>query len=153
RNTTDIVGKNYYANVEHDFRPDGQAVTDTWDKTDNAACNTCHNPLSAHGGSRQDVKLCVTCHQPQTIDPDTGNTVAFKGLRPKTHRGEDLPSVQAGMPYIIIGNNQSVHDFSDVVFPQDIRNCATCHAAPATQAPNWYTFPGRAACQSCHDDV
>ena len=24
------------------------------------SCNKCHNPLSAHGGSRQDVKLCVT---------------------------------------------------------------------------------------------
>src|SRR4029450_7825148 len=53
RNTVDIVGKNYYANVEHDFRPDKQPVTDTWDKIDNSASNPCHNPLSAHGGSRQ----------------------------------------------------------------------------------------------------
>jgi OmcA/MtrC family decaheme c-type cytochrome len=153
RNTVDIVGKNYYANVEHDFRPDKQPVTDTWDKIDNSACNTCHNPLSAHGGSRQDVKLCATCHQPQTTDPDTGNTVDMKVMIHKIHRGEDLPSVQGGTPYVIIGFNNTPLDFSDVVFPQDIRNCATCHAAPATQASNWYTFPGRAACQSCHDDV
>jgi len=153
RNTVDIVGKNYYANVEHDFRPDGQTVTDTWDKIDNSACNTCHNPLNAHGGSRQDVKLCATCHQPQTTDPDTGNTVDLKVMIHKIHRGEDLPSVLAGTPYVIIGFNNQPVDFSTVAFPQDIRNCATCHAAPATQAPNWYTFPGRAACQSCHDDV
>ena len=153
RDTSDIVGKDYYANVEHDFRPDGQPVVDTWDKIDNGACNTCHNPLAEHGGSRRDVKLCVTCHQPQTIDPDSGNTVDMKVMIHKIHQGADLPSVQAGTPYIIIGNNGSINDFSTVVFPQDIRNCATCHAAPATQAPNWYTFPGRAACQSCHDDV
>jgi len=153
RNTADIVGKNYYANVEHDFRPDGQAVTDTWDKIDNGACNTCHNPLSAHGGSRQDVKLCATCHQPQTSDPDTGNTVDMKVMAHKIHMGANLPSVQAGTPYVIIGFNNTPVDFSDVVFPQDIRNCATCHAPPATQAPNWYTFPGMAACASCHDDV
>ena len=122
RNVTDFIGKNYYDNVEHDFRPDGGSVTETWDKTTNAACNQCHDLLSAHGGSRQDVKLCVTCHQPQTVDPDTGNTVDFKVMVHKIHRGE-LPSVEAGTPYIIIGNSQSVHDFSDVVFPQDIRNC------------------------------
>ena len=44
-------------------------------------------------------------------------------------------------------------DFSEVAFPQDIRNCATCHAAAATQASTWYTYPNRAACASCHDDV
>jgi hypothetical protein len=106
RNTDDIIGKNYYANLEHDFRPDGQAVTDTWDKTTNAACNNCHNTLSAHGGSRQDIKLCVTCHQPQTTDPDTGNTVDFKVMVHKIHRGEDLPSVQAGTPYCDLGKQQ-----------------------------------------------
>ncbi len=153
RNTSDILGKNYYANVEHDFRPDFAPVTETWDMIPNAACNTCHNPLSAHGGSRQDVKLCVTCHSPQTTDPDTGNTVDFKVMIHKIHSGENLPSVQAGTPYVIIGNNSSHHDFSDVLFPQDVRNCTTCHAAPATQASNWFTYPSRAACQSCHDDV
>jgi OmcA/MtrC family decaheme c-type cytochrome len=153
RNMSGIQANNYFANVEKDFRPDALAVTDTWDKIANTACNTCHNPLGAHGGSRKDVKLCVTCHQPQTFDPDTGNTVDFKVMIHKIHRGENLPSVVAGTPYVIIGNNQSVNDFSTVVLPQDIRNCATCHAPPATQAPNWYVFPGRAACASCHDEV
>jgi OmcA/MtrC family decaheme c-type cytochrome len=153
RNMAGIQDINYFANAEKDFRPDALAVTDTWDKMGNAACNTCHNPLSAHGGSRRDVKLCVTCHQPQTVDPDTGRTVDFKVMIHKIHDASNLPSVKAGTPYIIIGNAQSVNDFSTVVFPQDIRNCTTCHAAPATQAPNWYSFPSRAACASCHDDV
>jgi OmcA/MtrC family decaheme c-type cytochrome len=153
RNTDDIIGKNYYDNLEYDFRPDGQPVTDTWDKTTNAACNMCHDVLSAHGGSRQDVKLCVTCHQPQTVDPDTGNTVDMKVMVHKIHMGSSLPSVEAGTPYIIIGHNQSEHNFSDVVFPQDIRNCVRCHTPEATQSNVWYTYPSRAACASCHDDI
>lgn len=147
-----ILDKNYFANAEFDFRPDTQTVTDRWDMIATAACNSCHNPLAAHGGSRQDVKLCVLCHSPQSINPDTGNTVDFKVLIHKIHRGADLPSVVAGTPYQII-NRFGVSDFSTVEFPQDVRNCTKCHAPPATQATNFYTYPGQAACGSCHDNV
>jgi OmcA/MtrC family decaheme c-type cytochrome len=101
------------------------------------------------------MPVCVLCHTPQTIDPDTGNTVDMAVMIHKIHRGEDLPSVTAGTPYVIIGNSQSVHDFSDVVFPAvDTRNCTFCHeqttgAAQATA----YLMPTMAACNSCHDDV
>jgi OmcA/MtrC family decaheme c-type cytochrome len=151
RNTSAIVGKNYYANVEYDFRPDAAPVTETWAAVTNIeqSCNKCHNPLSAHGGSRRDVKLCVTCHQPQTVDPDTGNTVDFKVMVHKIHRGADLHN----LPYVIIGNQQSVHDYSTVEFPQDIRNCTTCHQPTAPEGHIWYTRPNRVACGSCHDDV
>jgi OmcA/MtrC family decaheme c-type cytochrome len=170
RNMTAVPGldpalaKNYFANVEFDFRPDGAAlvVANTWDKMrDSSTCLNCHDTqaaLNAHGGSRRDIKLCVLCHQPQTTDPDTGNTVDMKVMAHKIHRGESLPSVIAGTPYVIIGNAQSVHDFSTVVYPQDIRNCANCHEG--TVAANkgagsalWYTNPSREACGSCHDDV
>ena len=159
RNLTDIVGKNYFANVEYDFRPDGGTVTAKWDKFNQAAsCNNCHDPLSAHGGSRQDVKLCALCHQPQTVDPDTGNTVDFKVMIHKIHMGEHLPSVGSGKPYQIIGNANSLHDFGTVAFPQDIRNCQNCHegtnaSAKPAQSDVWYTQPSASACGSCHDDV
>jgi OmcA/MtrC family decaheme c-type cytochrome len=155
RATSAIVGKNYFENVEYDFRPDAAPVTETWAAVTDVeqSCNKCHNPLSAHGGSRQDVKLCVTCHNPQTVDPDTGNTVNFKVMVHKIHRGADLPSVEAGTPYQIIGFNQSLHDYSTVEFPQDIRNCTTCHQATAPEGHIWFTRPHRAACGSCHDDV
>jgi OmcA/MtrC family decaheme c-type cytochrome len=137
-------------------------VTETWDKMrDASTCLNCHDTqsqLAAHGGSRREVKLCALCHQPQTIDPDTGNTVDMKVMVHKIHRGAGLPSVLAGTPYQIIGNAQSLNDFSTVVYPQDIRNCANCHegtnaANKGTQSFLWYTAPSRAACGSCHDDI
>ncbi len=142
----------YITNVMNTFVPDGRQVTKTRDVVRTAACNQCHDPLGLHGGSRQDVLLCNLCHTPQTKDPDTGNTVDMKVMTHKIHMGADLPSVQAGQHYQIIGNNQSVNDYSDVVFPQDIRNCTTCHR-DTTQVNNWLLNPTQDTCGSCHDNI
>jgi len=153
RNLTELLDKNYYANEVYDFRPDGMAVTETWGALSDDTCNACHEQLAFHGGSRREVKLCVLCHNSGTVDPDTGNTVDMKVMIHKIHRGADLPSVQAGTPYQIIGFRQSVHDYSHVVFPQDVRNCTTCHPPDAPEGHIWFTDPGRDACGSCHDDI
>lgn len=151
RNLTDILGKNYYANVLYDFRPDGQPVTSQWDGVATAACNSCHDPLAIHSAARRETKLCVLCHNStQAIDPDTGNNAEFRIMVHKIHMGANLPSVKAGTPYQIIG--RTVHDYSTVKFPQDIRNCTTCHQG-TSEAHIWYTRPSRAACGSCHDNV
>lgn len=148
------INKTYVADVEYDFRPDGMPVTDAWNKMTTATCNQCHDPLAAHGETgRRDVKLCVLCHNPQTVDPDTGNTVDAKVFIHKIHMGSSLPSVQAGGHYEIIGYGQAVSDFSTVVFPQNILNCTTCHKADSPQGFVWYTYPSRAACGSCHDKI
>lgn len=119
---------------------------------DVANCNRCHDPLRFHGGSRVDTKLCVLCHTPQNTDPESGNTPDFKVMVHKIHRGANLPSVKAGKPYFIVGNAQNVFDFSEVVWPQDVRNCTTCHSN-APQADNWKNAPNAAACTSCHENV
>ena len=41
----------------------------------------------------------------------------------KVHMGSSLPSVIAGKPYQIVGFNQSVSDWSTVVYPADVRRC------------------------------
>jgi OmcA/MtrC family decaheme c-type cytochrome len=153
RNLTDIIGKNYVVNLEHDFRPDGGTVTDTWNKITTASCNNCHDPLAAHGGSRQDLKLCVLCHSPQTTDPETMLSMDMEILVHKIH----APGTQSE-PYVIIGNRGSVHDYSEVTFPQDVRNCDNCHegitaAQKTSQSHLWYSEPTRDACGACHDTV
>jgi OmcA/MtrC family decaheme c-type cytochrome len=111
----------------------------------NATCNACHDRLEFHGGPRTDVDYCVTCHNPSSIDGDTGNTIDMKALVHNIH--------SARSDYQIVGYGGTVHDWSDLVWTQDIRNCDTCHQEddPETpQASNWRLVQNRAACGTCH---
>jgi OmcA/MtrC family decaheme c-type cytochrome len=141
-----------------DFVPNGGSLM-TRDIAKNASCNECHVKLSAHGGERIALQYCVTCHNPGTTDANSGNTVDFKVFIHKLHDGENLPSVQAGGDYAIWGFNDQKVDFSDVVYPQDIRNCTKCHDGTAgapnrtADGDNWKEVPTIQACGSCHDNV
>jgi OmcA/MtrC family decaheme c-type cytochrome len=113
--------------------------------------NKCHDPLALHGGNRRSVEVCVICHQPQTSDQVSGNTVDFKVMIHKIHTSRNLPSVLAGGKYTI-GSG----DFSDIGFPAypDTRNCVVCHdQSSAAKQKDAYLKPSRAACGSCHDNV
>ncbi|MEO8591794.1 MAG: OmcA/MtrC family decaheme c-type cytochrome [Candidatus Solibacter sp.] len=135
----------------------GATPTNTRDIIRTPTCNKCHDALAFHGGTRRSMELCIMCHTPQTVDPDTGNTVDMPVMTHKIHMGEELPSVQAGKPYQIIGNQQSVSDWSTVALPSDPRRCEFCHEPTqktgAAQADAWLKNPSRAACGSCHDNV
>jgi OmcA/MtrC family decaheme c-type cytochrome len=143
----------YYGDALYDFVPNGSKVTVVRDVVDTSACNQCHDPLALHGGSRQLTGLCIICHQPQNSDPNTGNSLDFKVYIHKIHMGSSLPSVVAGTPYEIYGYQNSVNNFSTVIFPSDIRTCTKCHTSAASQSGQYATNPTRAACGSCHDDV
>jgi OmcA/MtrC family decaheme c-type cytochrome len=142
--------RKYVANDVFTFVPAGGEPKNTRQVVSTDACQTCHNPLEAHGGLRRDVRLCVTCHTDQTTDPETGNTLDFQVLIHRLHDGSQLPSVVNGTPYQIVGYNQSVSNFSDITWPQDVRNCTTCHNSSA-QSDYYKTQPNTAACTSCHD--
>ena len=133
------------------FVPDGSEVTRVRDIVSTETCNSCHTRLTLHG-RRHSTELCIMCHQPQSSDPDTGNTVDFTTMVHKIHMGAELPSVEAGTPYQIIGFGGSVHDYSTVEFPADVRRCESCHSG-ATQSDRYLTNPSRRACGSCHDNV
>jgi OmcA/MtrC family decaheme c-type cytochrome len=145
-------------NPVYDFRPSDGATTGLFSReiVETETCNGCHERLALHGGARFRTQECVTCHNPGSTDANSGNTVDYKVMIHKIHRGEELPSVVAGTDYCIYGFRDSLNCYGDVVFPQDVRNCSNCHNAddPATpQAANWYTVPTQEACGSCHDDV
>lgn len=144
-----------YASTTFNFVPNGSPVTVTRDVIRNASCDRCHDQLSFHGGSRRGINLCVMCHQPQLLDPATGNSLDFKVMIHKIHDGSSLPSVVAGTPYQIVGFQNSVNDFSKVVDPANVQRCQVCHdqTTGAAQAKAYMTLPTRAACGACHDDV
>jgi OmcA/MtrC family decaheme c-type cytochrome len=149
----DLQGQaNYDADV-FTFVPNGAAVTVTRDVVRTASCNKCHDPLSAHD-ERLTVELCILCHNPQSGDPDTDNTIDMVQMTHKIHMGSSLPSVKAGGKYQIIGYQNAIHDYSTVVFPADPRRCESCHDpnSGAAQTNAWLR-PTKAGCGSCHDNV
>jgi OmcA/MtrC family decaheme c-type cytochrome len=136
---------------------------------DDALCENCHANLSLHGENRHDANgYCQTCHMPGATDavvrPEIDNPpegIHFKYMIHKIHMGEEL---QNG--YVVYGYQGSVNDFSEVVFPGDLRNCESCHLAgtfavplPADVLPtlspntaiNPIMLPTTSACLSCHD--
>jgi OmcA/MtrC family decaheme c-type cytochrome len=139
------------SNIVYSFVPDGSAMETTRLISDTETCNRCHDPLEAHGGVRQEYVLCLMCHNPDAGDPETGNTVNMGPMIHKIHKGADLNEVQEGGSYYIVGHSQSIHDYSDVHFPTDVRNCDMCHTGP--DGDNYKTQPSRVACGSCHDEV
>ena len=143
-------------NAPYDFVPTGGAPIETRLIVNNDACNACHDNLELHGEARFDVEYCVTCHNPYSIDGDTateawGGSVDMKVMIHKIHFGVNLTN-----GYFIVGYGGTRHDYSNIVFPQDVRNCTTCHQesnAAVPQASNWRTVQNRAACGTCHDDI
>jgi OmcA/MtrC family decaheme c-type cytochrome len=134
-------------NAPLDFLPTGGSPLFTRLIVSSSTCNACHDNLEMHGEARFDVEYCVQCHNPSSIDGDTGNTVDLKRL---------VHSIHSARPdYSVVGFGGAVHNWADVEFPQDIRNCQTCHNEnnPETpQASNFRLVANRAACGTCHFD-
>jgi OmcA/MtrC family decaheme c-type cytochrome len=138
-------------NFTYDFRPDGGAVADTRSIVDISSCASCHNGKGlAHGGSRKDPNLCVTCHtdqvkygmsgeatrsptDPLVLNGTTQNTTAvldgraigqFPNLIHKIHMGDKLGLT--GYNYIPNGSGIG-HQFDKNEWIQDPRDCTKCH--------------------------
>ncbi|HEY3351309.1 MAG TPA: OmcA/MtrC family decaheme c-type cytochrome [Thermoanaerobaculia bacterium] len=135
RNTTDIVGKNYYAVPQYlDFVPSTNVAATTFNAMTVARCNQCHDPLALHGGNYRDIKTCVMCHNPNNM---TGANVGFDGqiFFHAIHQGSDAT-------------------IGPITYPQDLRFCTTCHDPKAAGGDSWYTNASIASCgSSCHKDL
>jgi len=124
------------SNLVFDYMPDGSAVTHKHDVAMTSSCNECHDPLISHG-LRREVGYCVTCHNP-------GSVIAGESfnLGPMVHK------IHSANPDFFEG------EWSDVTYPQDLRNCRKCHSgddAATPQGNNWRTFQNADSCfNSCH---
>lgn len=148
-----VDGKTYPFNLVYRFVPDGskQGMDIAGrDIVNTETCNQCHTRLAVHGGGRREIQYCIMCHNTQSSDAQSGNSVDFAQMIHKIHRGVDLPSVQDGEPYQIIGFGNSVHDYSHVQFPQDVRNCTVCHQGEPDSDVHMMN-PTLEGCASCHD--
>jgi hypothetical protein len=110
-----------------------------------------------------------------TADPTPSQMVAFPVMIHQIHFARKLggynerANLQNAGKLGVVGFNNSYNDFSDILFPQDIRNCARCHAstgaACSAMAPcgmgqtctggkcvnvAWQE-PSTVVCTSCHD--
>ncbi|MGA3201971.1 MAG: OmcA/MtrC family decaheme c-type cytochrome [Bryobacteraceae bacterium] len=146
-----------YASTTYNFVPNGTTVAYVDDQIETVSCNNCHDQLSAHGGSRRGMDMCVLCHNPGNLDPNTGATFDAKVFFHRIHMGASLPSVIAGTPFEVT-NSHGTFNYSTVVFPAtpaDPRDCEVCHqqTTKATNQTAFLTNPSRAACGSCHDNV
>jgi len=154
------AGTTVLANPYYDFTiADGKSVTvtdaaKTRKMTDVASCNSCHEKLALHGGGRIDTQYCVMCHNPGTVDPESGNNLDMAAMTHAIHAGRKIKA-DAGTDYTIWGYGNAKHDYAEVGFPQDLRNCSKCHSAANTSTPqgdNWKTAVSSKACLTCHTD-
>ncbi len=125
-------------------------------------CQGCHGDAGfrMHGGSRQKLELCLTCHvdgaedrysaTDSTVTP--GISVGMTEMIHKVHMGAELTN-----GYIVAGYGGSasyaLNDFGEVEFPSfpgGPADCAQCHEGG--DGTN-YTEPTRQACGACHDSI
>jgi OmcA/MtrC family decaheme c-type cytochrome len=137
-------------NPVFDFVPaTGAAVPLARTIADNANCNSCHERLEFHGGPRVTVEYCVTCHNPSTVDPDSGESVDMAYMAHSIHFAGNRAE-----PYVVYGFGTTEHDYSGVTYPQSVLFCETCHRATeaAPDGDVWKSTASAAVCGGCHVD-
>ena len=143
-----------------------------------------NSPNSSTDGNyigRNDPNFCVTCHTDQTkygfpeVTTDSTGMVytsAYKRVNGQsafdyprmihqTHMGQDLTKTGYNLNghYNATTGAYPAQAYNKVLYPQDIRNCTTCHDGSATathktpQGDNWKSVPSILACGSCHDGI
>lgn len=108
-------------------------------------CLGCHstfgdprlNPLAFHADEgRTEMFGCVVCHY------ETRGTASGLGYG-EAQIGNFVHKIHTSQ---VAGS----HDFTTVRYPQEIRNCTTCHSGGA-DSDNWKNKPSVKACLSCHN--
>jgi OmcA/MtrC family decaheme c-type cytochrome len=110
---------------------------------------------------------CVICHNPTNSDvaqrpaaAGPPESISFQRLIHRIHTGENLTQ-----DFTVYGNGGSLHNYNEVRYPGDRRNCAKCHAgtsytlplqtgiASVTTLRDYFTpqGPATASCLGCHD--
>ncbi len=93
------------------------------------------------------VKSCKACHNNEGYASYTQNGTRVLDVIVNrvhgAHMGEGLKN-----PLNIDPVTGSFRNYTDVVFPNDVKNCTSCHVGDS-----WKTKPSRSACGTCHDNT
>ncbi|HEY2560412.1 MAG TPA: OmcA/MtrC family decaheme c-type cytochrome [Caldimonas sp.] len=185
------VSMTHPANAIYDFIPATGAQAGAGDfsreivAVDN--CEACHRQLGGvpglsdadtaagfHGGSRNETQYCVVCHTDQRRYGQTEATFTVNGaIRTFTSEtrlvdGRTVGNFPNYIHKIHMGPllvHQS-YDYAGVLpnvttYPQDVRNCTSCHDGSSTSqsttktkdGDHWKTSPSALACGACHDGI
>jgi len=129
------------------FSVDGSTIQPRRQVVDIAKCNGCHSFLSLHGENRNQIEMCVLCHNPSENDGVRravatnpadkalpNQSVNFALMIHKIHTGEKM-ATEFGTTYTIVGFGGSHNDFTEVRYPTmgntgavgDTAKCYMCH--------------------------
>ncbi|WP_423252271.1 OmcA/MtrC family decaheme c-type cytochrome [Vibrio vulnificus] len=129
-------------------------------------CSNCHmgEPLHHGPGYRSidnNIAVCTSCHN----DSNPGAAPRRRPLAAIVHQYHgnvyalgSSSSDPTTYKQPVDSNGVLVTDINGLVmegnpFPQDARNCTTCHSQDVTKASdanNWFEHPSQVACESCH---
>ena len=167
--TKELVYRDAIDNVVKYFAVTGTTVTPRRTVVDMARCNKCHDKLQLHGNNRNHISACILCHNPATTDTGQRPTaqrppesIDMKIMAHRIHTGEELEG-----SYTVYGRGQVAHNYNEVRYPGDRRDCLQCHVpgaytvplpgtATSSTTPRAFwdpTRPTAAACLGCHDSV
>ncbi|HTL38951.1 MAG TPA: OmcA/MtrC family decaheme c-type cytochrome [Kofleriaceae bacterium] len=132
------------SNVPYYFVPSGTGTPLERELVKPERCDSCHNKFKAettasaqfHGGGRVDPRMCNVCHNPARTSNPLANSASFVH---RIHNSEQVATA-------------NLWHGIDITYPQDTRNCATCHSG-AQQGAQAHTNPSVIACKGCHDYV
>ena len=121
--------------------------------TPSSACLSCHGEFRIHATSRaltMQPELCKNCHDygHQMVGKTnwTNSQYGF-GVAPIVRRVHGLHNGR----YLAKNNENGGGAFSEIIFPQDLRNCTKCHSD--AKNTTWNEKPSRLACFACHDST
>jgi OmcA/MtrC family decaheme c-type cytochrome len=126
--TTAVTSEYGGANVVFNFSVDGSTIVPRRTVVALANCNGCHTKLSLHGENRNQIQMCVLCHNPSEGDESTRPTavvaadktapiqgINFAQMIHSIHTGDKLGA--AGLSYTIVGFGGSHNDFGAAFAP------------------------------------
>ncbi len=97
------------------------------------------------------MEYCVTCHNPGTVDQDSGESLDMAYMVHSIHMGEDR---EGAVPFDDLGILGLLARLLEVTYPQSKAYCETCHAASeaAPDGDGWQAAATAKTCGGCHAD-